>query len=233
MSDRSPISDRPLPSSFDENDDFFNENGLQKFMRKMKKEPLIPIGMALTVAALYNATRSVRRGDHKGAQKFFRARVAAQGFTVLAMVFGGYYYQNDRHKERELWKLQRERDSEEQRQRWIRELEVRDEEEKALQARLEKRRERAAKRTTGGSEGQAGSAQTTSEAVEQMRAGTKGSALAEGASDTPTEVVAQGGVGSETISIEKKEGTSLFGSLGGWFGGGSKSDGSSSSPKDK
>ncbi|OIW28174.1 hypothetical protein CONLIGDRAFT_655753 [Coniochaeta ligniaria NRRL 30616] len=230
MSDRSPISDRQLPSSFDENEDFFNENGLQKFMRKMKKEPLIPIGMALTVAALYNATRSVRRGDHAGAQKFFRARVAAQGFTVLAMVFGGYYYQSDRHKERELWKLQRDRDSEEQKQRWIRELEIRDEEEKALQARLEKRRERAAKKGLG-SEGQAGARQTTSEAVEQMRTGTKGSAQAEGASDTPTKVVAQGDVGGETVSIEKKEGSSLF-SLGGLFGGGSKSDGSSS-PKDK
>jgi hypothetical protein len=195
----------------------------------MKKEPLIPIGMALTVAALYNATRSVRRGDHQGAQKFFRARVAAQGFTVLAMVFGGYYYQNDRHKERELWKLQRERDSEEQRQRWIRELEIRDEEEKALQARIEKRRERAAKRSTG-YEDQGGAKQTTSEAVEHMRAGTKGSALAEGASDTPTKVVAQGDVGSETISIEKKEGTSLFGSLGGLFGG---SNSNGSSPKDK
>lgn len=189
-------------------------------MRKMKKEPLIPIGMALTVGALYNATRSVRRGDHKGAQKFFRARVAAQGFTVLAMVFGGYYYQADRHKERELWKLQRERESEEQRQRWIRELEVRDEEEKALQERIAKKRERAARRGAG-EDGQGGSAkQTTSEAVEHLRADTKGSAQAEGASEAPTKVVAQGDVGGETVSIEKKEGTSLFGSLGSLWGGG-------------
>ncbi|KAB5578112.1 hypoxia induced protein conserved region-domain-containing protein [Coniochaeta sp. 2T2.1] len=200
MSDRSPISDRPLPSSFDENEDFFNENGLQKFMRKMKKEPLIPIGMALTVGALYNATRSVRRGDHKGAQKYFRARVAAQGFTVLAMVFGGYYYQSDRHKEREQWKLQRERDSEEQKQRWIRELEIRDEEEKALQARIEKRRERAAGKRSAVGEG-GPEKQSTSEAVEQMRTGPKGSAQAEGASDAPTNV-------------------GVLGALGGLFGGG-------------
>ncbi|KAB5584985.1 hypoxia induced protein conserved region-domain-containing protein [Coniochaeta sp. 2T2.1] len=220
MSDRSPISDRPLPSSFDENEDFFNENGLQKFLRKMKKEPLIPIGMALTVGALYNATRSVRRGDHKGAQKYFRARVAAQGFTVLAMVFGGYYYQSDRHKEREQWKLQRERDSQDQKQRWIRELEIRDEEEKALQARIEKRRERAAgKRSTTTGEG-GPERQSTSEAVEQMRAGTKGSAQAEGASDAPTKLVAQGEVGGETVSIETKEGKGVLGALGGLFGGG-------------
>lgn len=189
-------------------------------MRKMKKEPLIPIGMALTVGALYNAARSVRRGDHKGAQKFFRARVAAQGFTVLAMVFGGYYYQADRHKERELWKLQRDRDSEEQRQRWIHELEVRDEEEKALQERMAKRRERAAKRDPG-EEGQGGSAmQTTSDKVEHATTDTKGSAHAEGATDAPPKVVAQGDIGGETVSIAKKEGTSLFGSLGSLWGGG-------------
>jgi hypothetical protein len=184
--------------------DFFNENGLQKFTRKMKKEPLIPIGMALTVGALYSATRSVRRGDHKGAQKFFRARVAAQGFTVLAMVFGGYYYQADRHKERELWKLQREREGEEQRQRWIRELEIRDEEEKALQERLSRRRERAAAKRGGEVQAGVASKQSTSEAVEHMRTGTKGSAQAEGASVAPTKVVAQGDVAGETVSIEDK-----------------------------
>lgn len=190
--------------------DFFNENGLQKFTRKMKKEPLIPIGMALTVAALYSATKSVRKGDHRGAQKYFRARVLAQGFTVLAMVFGGYYYQNDRLKEREAWKAQRDRDSEEQRQRWIRELEIRDEEEKALQARLDKRRERAAARKGVAASPEGGDRLTTSEAVEQMRTGTV----------------------DETAGAEKKAGSGVLGSLGGWFGGGSKSDGSSSSPKD-
>jgi hypothetical protein len=194
----------------------------------MKKEPLIPIGMLLTFGALYNATRAVRKGDHKGAQKFFRARVAAQGFTVLAMVGGGYYYQADRHKERELWKLQRERDAEDQRQRWIRELEIRDEEEKALQERLAKRRERAARRSAG-SEDQVGSRGAGSEGVEQARTGTKGSALAEGASDAPTKVVGQVDIGSDTVSLEKKEGKSL---LGGWFGGGSNSNSSSSTPKD-
>ena len=202
----------------------------------MKKEPLIPIGMALTVAALYNATKSVRRGDHAGAQKFFRARVAAQGFTVLAMVFGGYYYQSDRHKERELWKLQRDQDAEEQRLRWIRELEVRDEEEKALQERLARRREKAAGKRGAAEEDSGAPAartQTTSEAVEHMRSGTKGSAAAEGASDRPTEVVAEGRVGNEVFGVEKKEGTSLFGSIGSLFGRGPKSDGSSSPPKDK
>lgn len=42
----SPISGRPLPSSFDEDDEFYNESGLQKVLRRMKREPLVPLGMS-------------------------------------------------------------------------------------------------------------------------------------------------------------------------------------------
>ena len=70
----------------------------------------------------------------------FRARVAAQGFTVIAMVAGSMYYSQDRQKTKELRKLKDERDAEEKRQKWIRELEVRDEEEKSMRAALEQRR---------------------------------------------------------------------------------------------
>ena len=71
----------------------------------------------------------------------FRARVAAQGFTVVAMVAGSMYYSQDRQKTKELRKIKEERDAEEKRQRWIRELEARDEEEKHIKATLKKRRE--------------------------------------------------------------------------------------------
>lgn len=70
----------------------------------------------------------------------FRARVAAQGFTVIAMVAGSMYYSKDREKSKELRKLKEERDAEEKRQRWIRELEARDDEDKAIKARLRKGR---------------------------------------------------------------------------------------------
>lgn len=70
----------------------------------------------------------------------FRARVAAQGFTVIAMVAGSMYYSKDREKTKELRKLKEEHDAEEKRQRWIRELEARDNEEKAMKARLQRRR---------------------------------------------------------------------------------------------
>ena len=66
----------------------------------------------------------------------FRARIAAQGFTVLAMVAGSMYYSQDRERNKELRKLKEQHDAEEKRQKWIRELEVRDDEEKAMRARL-------------------------------------------------------------------------------------------------
>lgn len=64
----------------------------------------------------------------------FRARIAAQGFTVVAMVAGSMYYSKDREKTKELRKLKDERDAEEKRQKWIRELEARDEEDKTMRA---------------------------------------------------------------------------------------------------
>lgn len=84
----------------------------------------------------------MRKGDHHQVQRMFRARVLAQGFTVAVMVAGGLYFGAERHKERELWKLQQEEKAEEKRQKWIRELEARDEEEKDLKAHLQQRRMR-------------------------------------------------------------------------------------------
>lgn len=96
------------------------------------------IGIGLTVFAFISAYRAIRRGDSKQANKMFRARVAAQGFTVLAMVAGSMYYNQDREKSKELRKIKEETDAEEKRQKWIRELEVRDAEDKAMRTMLEK-----------------------------------------------------------------------------------------------
>lgn len=199
-----PLSGRPLPSSFDGNDEFYTESGLQKVLRRLKEEPLVPIGCLLTVAAFTNAYRAMRKGDHAKVQRMFRARVAAQAFTVVAMVAGGMYYQDDRHKKRELWKLQQQQEVEEKRQKWIKELEARDEEDKALKDRLEKRRKRAAERTSGtGTEGIA----------VQARAALKDSK--------------NGFTNSEPKNLDntanpEKAGDGVLRSLGGWFGGGSK-----------
>ncbi|KAI3390965.1 hypothetical protein diail_8300, partial [Diaporthe ilicicola] len=157
--------------------EFYNESGLQKVLGRMKREPLVPLGMLtptylpvclptcllsivlpttgdltapsvlplgclLTVAAFTNAYRAMRKGDHNQVQRMFRARVIAQGFTVAAMVAGGLYFGAERHKERENWKMQEQEKAEEKRQKWIRELEARDDEEKELKAMINKRREK-------------------------------------------------------------------------------------------
>lgn len=127
----------------------------------------------------------------------FRARVAAQAFTVVAMVAGGMYYSADRHKQKELWKLQQEQEAEEKRQKWIKELEVRDEEDKAFKERLDKRRQRAAERAAAGGDPEGIAAQAKGAFSED--AGAEGDALA------------------DTTAGGSKGNKSVLGSLGGMF----------------
>ncbi|KAK0391645.1 hypothetical protein NLU13_1144 [Sarocladium strictum] len=143
MADRPPAVPGQVPSSFDNNPQFANERALTKVVRKLKEEPLVPLGTALTVYAFISAYRAIRRGDSQQANRMFRARVAAQGFTVLAMVAGSMYYSKDREKTKELRKLKELRDAEEKRDAWIRELEARDNEEKAMKARIQAKRKEA------------------------------------------------------------------------------------------
>lgn len=106
-------------------------------MRKIKEEPLVPLGLGLTVYAFVAAYRAIRRGDSQQANRMFRARIAAQGFTVLAMVAGSMYYQKDREKTKELQKLQGEKMVEEKQQKWIKELEARHEEDTKFKAHMQ------------------------------------------------------------------------------------------------
>jgi Flp pilus assembly protein TadB len=107
---------------------------------------LIPLGCALTCAALVGATRSVRAGDHNRTNRMFRARIYAQGFTIVAMVAGSMYWQTDRQKRKEFEGVIAEQKAREKNQAWIRELEARDEEEKELKASKEKRKRLALER---------------------------------------------------------------------------------------
>jgi hypothetical protein len=118
----------------------------RKVWNKMKREPLIPIGVLLTTACLVGAGRAMRANNQERVQTFFRLRVAAQGLTVMAIVAGGYYLQDERQKEREIWKLAQKIKEEEQRQKWIKELEARDAEDKAMMAQRKKKAEAAAKK---------------------------------------------------------------------------------------
>ncbi|KAL8869113.1 MAG: hypothetical protein Q9174_004517 [Haloplaca sp. 1 TL-2023] len=136
-----PLS-RDMPSSFAGNKDFYEESRWKKFTRRLTEEPLIPIGCAATSWALWNATKSIRRGDSYNAQKMFRMRLYAQFFTVVAMLAGSFYYNSDRILRKEYDKVVQERKAQEKRNAWIRELEARDMEEKEWRGKVEKVREK-------------------------------------------------------------------------------------------
>jgi Flp pilus assembly protein TadB len=82
----------------------------------------------------------MKRGDHKNTNLYFRRRLYAQTFTVAVLCAGNAYWQEDRTKRKEYNKLMKEKERIEKRERWLRELEARDEEDKAFKERLRRRR---------------------------------------------------------------------------------------------
>jgi Hypoxia induced protein conserved region len=129
-----PSITNPLPS------EFYEESRLQKFTRRLKEEPLIPFGCLITCAALLGATRSIRQGDHNKTNRMFRARIYAQGFTLVAMVVGSFYWDTDRRKRKEFEGVLADKKAKEKNEAWIRELEARDQEEREARAARERRR---------------------------------------------------------------------------------------------
>ncbi|KAJ9200584.1 hypothetical protein DTO164E3_2891 [Paecilomyces variotii] len=123
------MSDNPLPSSFDQME-FKEETSAQKFKRRLKEEPLIPLGCGATSYALYRAYKSMRARDSVEMNRMFRARIYAQFFTLLAVVAGGMYYKTEREQRKEFEKVLDERKRQEKRDAWLRELEVRDKEDR-------------------------------------------------------------------------------------------------------
>lgn len=150
------MSNRPLPSSFDDDKDFYEENRLNKFFRRLKEEPLIPLGCALTCLALYKATRSIKAGNREKTNQMFRARIYAQGFTLLAIVGGSFYYRKQREEEAKRAGITAERKSKEKQLAWIRELEIRDREDQELRDKAKKLSER--RRAIEAAEGRAAEA---------------------------------------------------------------------------
>ncbi|KAG2203866.1 hypothetical protein INT46_001118 [Mucor plumbeus] len=74
------------------------ESPMDKIKRKSREEPFVPAGVALTCFALVAATVGIKTGNRAYANNMFRLRVAAQGFTVIAMVGGSLYYQHVQKK---------------------------------------------------------------------------------------------------------------------------------------
>jgi hypothetical protein len=144
-----PPNSAPLPSSFDENADFYNENTIDKIWRRLREEPLVPLGCGLTVWAIVGATRSMRKGDHKMTNMYFRRRLYAQAFTIAVLVAGNMYWQKDRVKRKEYEKQVAQKERMDKRDRWLKELEMRDEEDKAWKDRMAKKARGAAEEAKG------------------------------------------------------------------------------------
>jgi Hypoxia induced protein conserved region len=139
---RPSLSDN-LPSSFDGSPEFFEEKRLGKLWRRLKEEPLIPIGCAATTYALYQATKSIRAGDHHQTNRMFRARIYAQGFTLLALVAGSIFYRDDRLKRKKFESAVEEKKAAEKREKWLAELDARDKEDREWRERFEAVSQRA------------------------------------------------------------------------------------------
>lgn len=74
----------------------------EKLQRKFKQNPLVPVGAVATVGALTYGLFSFARGDTRMQQYMMRARVAAQGGTIVAVAGGvlymlvkDYYHKNE------------------------------------------------------------------------------------------------------------------------------------------
>ncbi|XP_072549172.1 HIG1 domain family member 2A, mitochondrial [Salminus brasiliensis] len=65
------------------------EEGFQeKFMRKTKENPFVPIGCLGTAGALIYGLRAFKHGKTRQSQLLMRTRIFAQGFTVVAIIVG-------------------------------------------------------------------------------------------------------------------------------------------------
>jgi Hypoxia induced protein conserved region len=67
----------------------------------------------------------------------FRARIYAQGFTLLALVGGSIFWKDDRMNRKEFEKVVAEKKAAEKREKWLNELEMRDREDKEWRKKFE------------------------------------------------------------------------------------------------
>ncbi|XP_015232375.1 PREDICTED: HIG1 domain family member 2A, mitochondrial [Cyprinodon variegatus] len=65
-----------------------DESFKEKFLRKTKENPFVPIGCLGTAGALLYGLRAFHQGKTRQSQMLMRGRIFAQGFTVVAIVVG-------------------------------------------------------------------------------------------------------------------------------------------------
>ncbi|XP_065546821.1 HIG1 domain family member 2A, mitochondrial [Lathamus discolor] len=67
----------------------FREEGFgDKFLRKTRENPLVPLGCLCTVGVLTYGLINFKRGDTRKSQLMMRARILAQGLTFAALLGG-------------------------------------------------------------------------------------------------------------------------------------------------
>uniref|UniRef100_A0A671EWM0 HIG1 domain-containing protein n=1 Tax=Rhinolophus ferrumequinum TaxID=59479 RepID=A0A671EWM0_RHIFE len=64
------------------------ESFKEKFLRKTRENPTVPVGCLGTAAALTYGLYCFHRGQSQRSQLMMRTRIAAQGFTVAAILLG-------------------------------------------------------------------------------------------------------------------------------------------------
>ncbi|XP_062942487.1 HIG1 domain family member 2A, mitochondrial [Cynocephalus volans] len=64
------------------------EGFTEKFLRKTRENPVVPIGCLGTAAALTYGLYCFHRGQSQRSQLMMRIRIASQGFTVAAILVG-------------------------------------------------------------------------------------------------------------------------------------------------
>ncbi|XP_034399291.1 HIG1 domain family member 2A, mitochondrial [Cyclopterus lumpus] len=65
-----------------------DETFKEKFLRKTKENPFVPIGCLGTAGALVYGLRAFNQGKTRQSQLMMRGRIFAQGFTVVAIIVG-------------------------------------------------------------------------------------------------------------------------------------------------
>ncbi|NXC48669.1 HIG2A protein, partial [Penelope pileata] len=67
----------------------FREEGFaDKFVRKTRENPLVPLGCLCTLGVLTYGLISFQRGNTRRSQLMMRARIVAQGLTFAALLGG-------------------------------------------------------------------------------------------------------------------------------------------------
>ncbi|CAG5991953.1 HIG1 domain family member 2A, mitochondrial [Menidia menidia] len=65
-----------------------DETFKEKFIRKTKDNPFVPLGCLGTAGALMYGLRAFHQGKTRQSQMLMRGRIFAQGFTVVAIIVG-------------------------------------------------------------------------------------------------------------------------------------------------